>query len=80
MIARQRDRQAGRAVVIRVFAEGQSPDSECDCFIDNILVQIHLIIEIIGWTGLAPLEFEFPFPGSLISTFLVPGVCCDDGC
>ena len=22
------------------------------------------------WTGLAPWEFEFPFPGSLISTFL----------
>jgi hypothetical protein len=25
---------------------------------------------MIWWTGLAPLEFEFPFPGSLISTFL----------
>ena len=23
------------------------------------------------WTGLAPWEFEFPFPGSLTSTFLV---------
>ena len=23
------------------------------------------------WTGLAPWEFEFPFPGSLIPTFLV---------
>jgi len=26
---------------------------------------------MIWWTGLAPWEFEFPFPGSLISTFLV---------
>ena len=25
---------------------------------------------MIWWTGLAPWEFEFPFPGSLISTFL----------
>jgi len=26
---------------------------------------------MIWWTGLAPWEFEIPFPGSLISTFLV---------
>jgi len=26
---------------------------------------------MIWWTGLAPWEFEFPFPGSLTSTFLV---------
>ena len=26
---------------------------------------------MIWWTGLAPSEFEFPFPGGLISTFLV---------
>ena len=39
-------------------------------FIENILVRIHFIIEVIWWTGLAPREFEFPFPGSLISTFL----------
>ena len=38
--------------------------------IDNLLVQIYVIIEMIWWTGLAPWEFEFPFPGSLISTFL----------
>jgi hypothetical protein len=24
---------------------------------------------MVWWTGLAPWEFEFPFPGSLISTF-----------
>ena len=34
-------------------------------FIDNLLARIHFIIEIIWWTGLAPWEFEFPFPGSL---------------
>jgi hypothetical protein len=26
---------------------------------------------MIRWTGLAPSEFEFPFPGNPISTFLV---------
>ena len=40
-------------------------------FIDNLLVPIHFIIEMIWWTGLAPWEFEFPFSGILISTFLV---------
>jgi len=41
-------------------------------FIDNLLVRIHFIIVMMRWTGLAPEEFEFPFPGSLISTFLCP--------
>jgi len=40
-------------------------------FIDNLLVRIHFIIVMIRWTGLAPWEFEFPFPGSLTSTFLI---------
>ena len=39
--------------------------------IDNLLVRIHFIIVMIRWTGLAPWEFEFPFSGSLIPTFLV---------
>jgi len=43
---------------------------EREFFIDNLLVRIHFIIEMIRWTGIAPWEFEFPFPGSLISTFL----------
>ena len=46
------------------------PDREREFFIDNLLVQIHFIIETIWWPGLAPREFEFPFSGSLISTFL----------
>ena len=54
----------------------QSSPSRCtlalqrELFIDNLLVRIHVIIEMIRWTGLAPWEFEFPFPGSLISTFI----------
>ena len=43
---------------------------EREFFIDNLLVRIHLIIVIIRWIGLAPWEFELPFPGSLTSTFL----------
>ena len=43
---------------------------EREFFIGNLLVRIHVIIVMIRWTGLAPWEFEFPFPGSLISTFL----------
>ena len=34
------------------------------------LVRIHFIIVMIRWTGLAPCEYESPFPGSLTSTFL----------
>ena len=44
---------------------------EREFFIDNLLVRVHVIIVMIRWTGLAPWEFEFPFPGSLTSTFLV---------
>ena len=36
--------------------------------VDNLLVPIHFIIEMIRWTGLASWDFEFPFPGSFIST------------
>ena len=43
---------------------------EREFFIDNLLVRIHSIIVMIRWTGIAPWEFEFPFPGSLVSTFL----------
>jgi len=47
------------------------PCQKRDFFNDNQLVQIHFVIEMIWWTGLAPSELEFPFPGSLISTFRV---------
>ena len=40
---------------------------EREFFIDNLLVRIHRCF----WcTGLAPREFDSPFPGSLISTLL----------
>ena len=42
-------------------------------FIDCLLVPIHFIVEMIRWTGLAPREFEFHFPGNLTSTFLRNG-------
>ena len=38
--------------------------------IDNLPVRIHLIIEMIWWTGLAPWKFEFPFPGNRVSTWI----------
>ena len=47
-----------------------SPMLERKFFIGNLLVRIHFIIVMIRWTGLAPWELEFPFPGSLISTFV----------
>ena len=37
--------------------------------IDNLLVRNHFIIVMVRWTGLAPWGVEFPFPGSLTSTF-----------
>ena len=44
--------------------------TEREFIIDNLLVRIH---RCFWWTGLAPWEFEFPFPGSLISAFLELG-------
>ena len=66
----------------RLGARRGSPTSPCPChmpggtserdfFIDNLLVGIHVIFEMSWRTGLAPWEFEFSFPGSLIST--LPG-------
>ena len=40
-------------------------------FIVNLLVRIHVIIVMIWWTGLAPWELKFSFPGGLTSAFLV---------
>jgi len=36
--------------------------------IDHLPVRNHFIFVMVRWTGLAPWEFEFPFPGSLTST------------
>ena len=53
-------------------AASSSPGTNGDVefFTDNLLVRIHFTIEMIWWTGLASWVFEFPFPGSLTSTFL----------
>ena len=65
-------------VYVQVLGTGTGPrhrvsrrERESEFFVENLLVRIHLIIVMIMWTGLAPWEFEFPFPGSLTSTFLV---------
>ena len=50
----------------------QIPLTEREFFIDNLLVRIHYIIVMIRWTGLAPWEVEFPFPGSLTSDPQIP--------
>jgi len=51
-------------------SRAQRSPAERDFFIDNLVVRIHSINVMIRWTGLAPWGFEFPFPGSLTSTFL----------
>jgi len=83
----RRHRHARLLVVRRVHHQGRSHEAkegaprrarqglspqEKEFVIDNLLVRNHFIIVMIRWTGLAPWEFEFPFPGSLTSTFLVP--------
>ena len=47
------------------------PEREKELCIYNLLVRNHFIIVMIRWIGLAPWEFESPFPGSLTSTFLI---------
>ena len=49
--------------------EPQTPQ-QGEFFIDKLLVRVHLIIVMIRWTGLAPWEFEFSFPGGRAFTFL----------
>jgi len=61
-------RWTGMLALLRALFKIQS---KREFFIDNLLVRIHFIIEMIWWTGLAPWESEFPFPGSLICTFPV---------
>ena len=58
-------------VILWARPGGRLGKAEREFCIDNLLVRIHFIIVMVGWTGLAPWEFEFPFPDSLTSTFLV---------
>ena len=48
----------------RCSARASPSCREREFFIDNLLVQIHFIIVMIRWTGLAPWKVGFPFPGS----------------
>jgi len=63
-----------RARCLRPGPCGPAARRQREFFIDNLLVRIqcsiHYTIVMIKWTGLAPWEFDFPFPGSLTSTFL----------
>ena len=57
----------------RIVRSNNGPSAfypEREFFIDNLLVRVHVIVVMIRWTGLASWDFEFPFPGSLTSTFL----------
>jgi len=55
-----------------VHVNTESLPRERDFFISNLLARNHFIIVMIRWIGLAPWKFEFPFAGSLTSTFLEP--------
>ena len=60
----------GSSLLAICFRVQRSGVKEREILIDNLLVRIHFVIVMIRWTGLAPYEFEFSFPGSLTSTFL----------
>ena len=69
---------AGASPVKGVVDAATTPANRVrEFFIDNLLVRVHFIIVMIRWTGLAPWEFEFPFPGSLTSTFRRTGYDAD---
>ena len=73
-VGRYRDRvdqRSARMVEPGEFQREHLPPRETEFFIDNLLVQIHLIIEMISVDRPCAMAFEFPFPGCLISTFLV---------
>ena len=57
----------GLILNLGIFLSDNEVQREREFFIDNLLVRIH---RCFWWTVLAPWEFEFPFPGSLTSTFL----------
>ena len=74
-------RNAG-SILLSTYRRGQlieevnsSKRPEREFFIDNLLVRI----EMIRWTGLAPSEFGFSFPGGRISNFLETKAICSSG-
>ena len=50
---------------------GYAGGQERDFFIDNPLVRIHSMVEMVLLDRPCTMRFEFPFPGSFISTFLL---------
>jgi len=67
---RGRERESERE---HLLSAENLPEQKRHFFIDNLLVRIHFIFVMNRWTGLAPWEFEFLFPGSLTSTSLGEG-------
>ena len=63
-------RPDGRITSLRLGLNTVTNVAEREFFVGTLQVRIHFIIVMIWWTGLAPCEFEFSFPGSLTSTFL----------
>ena len=63
-------RVVGAEVAVVLTAAQNVLCRDTDFIIDNLLARIQSIIVMIRWTGLAPWSFEFPFPSSLLSTFL----------
>ena len=75
-----KQRRAAREKKAKQHVQGPENDSDCwdhkvlpclerEFIIGHLLVRIHLIIVMIRRTGLAQWEFDFPFLGSLTSTF-----------
>ena len=48
-----------------IFCADHLRAGEREFLVDNLLVRILFFILMIRWTGLAPWEFEFPFPDHL---------------
>ena len=57
-----------------VWAKARPPQRimqrESEFFMGNLLVRIHLIIEMIAVDRPCAMDIQFPFPGSFIATFL----------
>jgi len=56
--------------MLRISKSGFGCKVKRKSLVDRLLVRIHFIIVMIRWTGLAPRELKFRFPGSLTATFL----------
>ena len=59
--------ERGTPVHLPTPRENLPEPEEREFSIDNLLVWAHFIIVMVRWTGLAPWDLEFPFPGSLTS-------------